>query len=135
MYKDEITIRVRYAETDQMGFVYYGKYAEYFEVARVESLRNLGVNYKQLESKGIWLPVLNYSIDFIKPATYDDELLIVTTIPVLPAARILFTYECRNNKDELICKAKTELVFLDASSKRPMRCPMEIQQKLSGYFA
>jgi acyl-CoA thioester hydrolase len=135
MYKDEITIRVRYAETDQMGFVYYGKYAEYFEVARVESLRNLGVNYKELESKGIWLPVLNYSIDFIKPATYDDELLIVTTIPVLPAARILFTYECRNNKDELICKAKTELVFLDASSKRPMRCPMEIQQKLSGYFA
>jgi acyl-CoA thioester hydrolase len=118
-----------------MGFVYYGKYAEYFEVARVESLRNLGVNYKELESKGIWLPVLNYSIDFIKPATYDDELLIVTTIPVLPAARIQFTYECRNNKDEQICKAKTELVFLDASSKRPMRCPMEIQQKLSGYFA
>jgi acyl-CoA thioester hydrolase len=135
MYKDEITIRVRYAETDQMGFVYYGKYAEYFEVARVESLRNLGVNYKELESKGIWLPVLNYSIDFIKPATYDDELLIVTTIPVLPAAHIQFTYECRNNKDEQICKAKTELVFLDASSKRPMRCPMEIQQKLSGYFA
>ncbi len=134
MYKSQVAIRVRYAETDQMGFVYYGKYAEYFEVARVECLRTLGVHYKSLEEKGIWLPVLNYHIDFLKPAKYDDELEIYTSILQLPTSRISFAYECRNASDELICKASTDLVFLHAETRKPMRCPKEITELLQIYF-
>ena len=88
MFNTETKIRVRYAETDRMGYVYYGNYATYFEVARVESLRTMGMTYKEMEDQGIILPVLEYYIKFIKPAFYDDLLTIKTTIPTLPTARI-----------------------------------------------
>ena len=80
MYTTEVKIRVRYAETDRMGYVYYGNYATYFEVARVESLRNLGFSYRSLEDEGILLPVLDFSIRYRRPAYYDDELTIKTII-------------------------------------------------------
>src|SRR6185295_1633646 len=102
MYITEIKIRVRYAETDQMGYVYYGNYAAYFEVARVETLRNLGFSYKKLEEEGIMLPVLSFSTRYNKPAFYDDELIIKVSIKELPMARIRFDYETYNEKDELI---------------------------------
>ena len=89
MYTTEIKIRVRYGETDRMGYAYYGNYAEYFEVARVEALRNLGFSYRKLEDEGIMLPVLLYSVKFMKPAYYDDELTIKVSIKELPAARIV----------------------------------------------
>jgi acyl-CoA thioester hydrolase len=88
MFVSEYKIRVRYAETDRMGYVYYGNYATYFEVARVEALRRLGVSYRQLEDSGILLPVLNYSVKFLKPVYYDEEIKIITAIPELPGARI-----------------------------------------------
>jgi len=134
MYTVSTNIRVRYSETDQMGFVYYGNYAQFFEVARVEALRSLGVRYKDLESSGIWLPVINYSIAYFKPAEYDDLLEIQTSIIELPSARIKFEYTCLNEEGQKICTAKTDLVFLDAAARKPMRCPKQILDSLRTYF-
>ncbi|MFN6379117.1 MAG: acyl-CoA thioesterase [Flavobacteriales bacterium] len=133
MYSSQISIRVRYAETDRMGYVYYGNYATYFEVARVEALRQLGVSYKSLEDRGILLPVADYSIKYILPAHYDDELIINTHIIALPTARIQFEYQTYRG-EQLLNTATTTLVFVDASSGRPVRCPEEILQELKKYF-
>ena len=89
-------LRVRYAETDRMGYVYYGNYATYFEVGRVEAMKSIGMSYKKLEDSGIMMPVLEYKIKYFKPAFYDDELTIVTSIKELPMARITFFYETYN---------------------------------------
>src|SRR5258706_4877260 len=102
MFVTEVKIRVRYGETDRMGYVYYGNYAQYFEVARVEALRSLGFSYRTLEDEGIILPVLNYSVKYIRPAFYDDELTIKVVIKEMPMARIRFDYEVYNEKKELI---------------------------------
>jgi acyl-CoA thioester hydrolase len=134
MYTTEIKIRVRYGETDQMGYAYYGNYAEYFEVARVEALRNLGFSYKKLEQEGIMLPVLSYSVKFIKPAYYDDELTIKVSIKDMPMARIHFTYEVYNEKDELTTVADTTLVFINRKSKKPCPAPEHFLSVLKKFF-
>ena len=134
MYQSEINIRVRYAETDQMGFCYYGNYAQYFEVARVEMLRNLGVSYKMLEDQGILLPVTDFSIKYIKPAYYDQNLTIKTFMRILPNVRIAFDYETFNESGELLNEARTELVFLKKETMRPSRAPDELILKLKPYF-
>ena len=123
-------IRVRYSETDQMGFVYYGNYAAYFEVARVEALRSLGVSYKLLEESGVLMPVKNFEIAYLKPAKYDEMIEIVTTIKEMPKSGILFEYESLNEKKEIINRAKTTLVFLDAARMRPIRVPQLIIEAL-----
>ena len=116
MFSSEVKIRVRYGETDRMGYVYYGNYAEYFEVARVEALRELGLNYKDVEDSGIMLPVYTFNIKYFKPAFYDDLLTIKTTIKEIPQARITFEYETYNEKKELLNKGETVLVFIDIKS-------------------
>ena len=98
MYTHKTNIRVRYSETDQMKYVYYGVYAQYFEVGRVELLRSLGISYKELENKGFALPVVNYNIDYKHPAFYDDELTIETTLKEIPTAKIIFQYKTWNQK-------------------------------------
>ena len=98
MYSFDSKIRVRYGETDQMSFVYYGVYAQYYEVGRVELLRSLGLSYKEIEAMGFALPVVNMNIKYMKPAFYDDELTIRTTIKELPSAKITFHYETLNEK-------------------------------------
>jgi acyl-CoA thioester hydrolase len=123
--------RVRYAETDRMGYVYYGNYATYFEVARVEALRQLGVTYKSLEDQGILLPVRNFSIEYKKPAHYDDVLDIHTTIQLQSPTTLLFEYTTKRG-DELLNTAQTTLVFVDAQSGRPMRCPEHIHDLIAG---
>ena len=112
MIEKSISVRVRYAETDRMGYVYYGNYAVYFEVARVEMLRELGLSYKQLEDSGIILPVMDYSIQFKKPAFYDDVLTIKTYIRKKPTARIVFDYETLNEDGILLNTAQVTLVFV-----------------------
>lgn len=134
MYTTEIKIRVRYGETDRMGYVYYGNYAEYFEVARVEALRNLGFSYRKLEDEGIMLPVLNYAVKYLKPAYYDDELTIKVTIPEIPMARIRFDYEIYNEKDELITVADTTLVFIDRTLNKPCPAPDDFTKALKKFF-
>ena len=123
-----ITLRVRYAETDRMGYVYYGNYATYFEIARVEWLRNLGIRYKDMEDQGIALPVAEYSIKYIKPAYYDQQLTIRTMVSELEGVRIRFQYETLNESEELINRAETTLVFINTSTQKPCPPPKELLQ-------
>lgn len=134
MIQSSVQIRVRYAETDRMGFVYYGNYSTYFEVARVEMLRNLGVSYKELEDSGISLPVLEYRIKYLKPAFYDQVLTVNTKIPVLPAARIRFEYETRNESGDLLNIAETTLVFMNSESLKPCAPPQFVIDKMKSHF-
>ena len=134
MFKSETKIRVRYAETDQMGYCYYGNYAQYFEVARVEALRSLGVTYKTMEENGIWLPVVDFSIKYLQPAYYDEELTILTNVVKEPTIRIFFTYETYNEKKEKINFGETSLVFLDKKLKKPVNCPKNLRENLKKYF-
>ena len=134
MFKSETKIRVRYAETDQMGYCYYGNYAQYFEVARVEALRSLGVTYKTMEENGIWLPVVDFNIKYLQPAYYDEELTILTNVVKEPTIRIFFTYETYNEKKEKINFGETSLVFLDKKLKKPVNCPKNLREKLKKYF-
>ena len=117
------TIRVRYAETDPMKYVYYGHYATYLEVARVELFRTLGIPYDDIEKQGIWLPVSEFSIKYLKPARYDQNLEIHTFIKKIPGVRIEFEYEIYNDSKEKITEAKTTLFFLDSQKNKVVKCP------------
>ena len=130
VYSFETKLRVRYGETDQMGFVYYGVYAQYYEVGRVELLRSLGISYRELEEKGFALPVVSFEINYKKAAYYDDELTIRTTIKELPSARIEFYYEAFNQKKELLNSGKVILVFVKTKNKKPCSAPEIVVNKL-----
>ena len=124
------TLRVRYGETDPMKYVYYGNYAEYLEVARVELFRELGIPYDEIENQGIWLPVSEFSIKYLKPGLYDEILEIHTYIKKLPGVRIEFEYEIYNSSNEKITEAKTTLFFLDAKKNKVVKCPDFLMQLL-----
>jgi len=126
MKQDQISLRVRYAETDQMGVVYHGNYAQYFEMGRVEWLRNQGVSYKELEQSGVMLPVVSLSMNYKKPAYYDDELTVVTKLKFLGGVKIEFDYEILNQHGELLTTANSVLVFVDMNSKRPISVPKDL---------
>ncbi|HEX6889158.1 MAG TPA: thioesterase family protein [Chryseolinea sp.] len=134
MYKSETTVRVRYGETDQMGYVYYGIYAMYYEVARVESLRQLGLTYKEIEAMGIIMPVLENRSRFLAPGRYDEELRIVTTLREKPSVRIKFEYEIFNSENTLIHQGETSLAFIDKLTNRPRRPPDAMQKVLEPFF-
>lgn len=119
MIKTETTLRVRYGETDQMGFVYYGNYAQYYEVGRVEAMRSLGFSYREMEEGGILMPVINLTINYKKPALYDDEVRIVTMVKEMPKVRITFDYECYNQKNDLLNTGSVTLVFIDKVRNKP----------------
>lgn len=134
MYKAETKVRVRYSETDQMGYCYYGNYAAFFEVARVEALRDLSMSYKQMEEDGIAMPVLEYHIKYFKPAFYDDEIRIETIITEMPQYRIYFNYKSYNAKNELINEAKTTLVFVNKTTGKPCMAPEHFLKALERFF-
>ncbi|MDG1719772.1 MAG: thioesterase family protein [Bacteroidia bacterium] len=119
-------IRIRYGETDQMGFCYYGNYAQFLEVARVETLRKLGISYKELEEKGILLPVRNYSIKYIAPAKYDDIIQINTEISDIKNSQIIFKYSIYLEQ-KLIATARTELVFVSKENYKPIKVPADFK--------
>ena len=127
---DEVQIRVRYGETDQMGIVYHGNYAQYFEIGRTEWLRKFGFTYKQMEEDGIMLPVISLSINFKKSARYDDLIKVKTQVVKKPTAKIEFEYEITNNADEILTTGTSVLVFLDVAKNRPTRCPDYILDQL-----
>lgn len=127
---NRFSFRVRYSETDKMGVVYHGNYAQYLEMGRVEWLRALGISYKSLEDSGVMLPVINMQVNFKKSAYYDDELTVITTIKNIPTVRISFEYEIVNQFDELLVTAETQLVFMDMERKRPIKCPDSILNAL-----
>lgn len=120
-------LRVRYGETDKMGYCYYGNYAQYFEVGRVEALRELGLSYKSLEDRGIGLPVRNYSVEFKNPARYDDEIQIITKVYPLDGLSLPFEYETLDLEGKVLNTASTELVFMNLQTGRPMRVPEDVQ--------
>ena len=124
------SLRVRYGETDPMKYVYYGNYAEYLEVARVELFRELGIPYNEIENQGIWLPVSEFSIKYLKPGLYEEILEIHTYIKKLPGVRIEFEYEIYNSSNEKITEAKTTLFFLDAKKNKVVKCPDFLMQLL-----
>lgn len=126
---NEISFHVRYAETDQMGYVYYGNYAQYLEMGRVAWLRSLGVSYKTMEEKGVMLPVVSMQIDFKKPALYDDLLTVKSTLKKIPSVKIEFDYEIYNDANELLVTANTVLAFIDMKTKRPVQCPDYVLEK------
>jgi len=122
--------RVRYSETDQMGYCYYGNYAQFLEIGRVEALRHLGFRYKDMEEQGILLPVLDFQIKYISPAKYDDLLTIETTIVAVEGTRIIFDYQIKNEMDFTIATASTTLVFVAKELMRPMKAPENIVKAL-----
>lgn len=134
MYEFSTSIRVRYAETDQMGFVYYGHYAAYYEVARVEALRSLGLTYRSLEEDGILMPVVENKSKYIRPARYDDLLRITVRIIELPQKRIKFNYEIFNESDALINVGETLLAFVDRESGKACAAPPDIVEVLKPFF-
>ena len=135
MYSHTTTLRVRYGETDQMGYVYYGHYAAYCEVARVEALRSLGMSYKQLEDEGFMLPVLEHHAIYHRPAYYDDLLSIQVQIRQMPTATIGFAYVFYNEAHEQLHTAETKLAFIRSSTKRPCRPPQLLLDRLTSHFS
>jgi acyl-CoA thioester hydrolase len=123
-------VKVRYAETDQMGVVHHGNYAQYLEIARIDWLTALGISYKLMEANGIMLPVFEIYFKFLKPATFDENLKIETRLKEKPGVKIAFEYSIFNEKEEVITTASTVLVFMDAKTKRPVKCPENILRKL-----
>ena len=132
MKKNTTKIRVRYSETDQMGVVYHGNYAQFFEIGRTEWLRNLGVTYKKMETTGIMLPVISLQCNFIKSALYDDVLTIDTIIKKTPMVKIEFDYEIKNQDNDLICTGNSILAFINMKTMKPTRCPKYLLEILEG---
>lgn len=126
----EFKVRVRYAETDQMGVVYHGNYAQYFEMGRVEWLRNLGLSYKFMEEKGIMLPVVSLSLNYKKPARYDDLLTVKTIFKKQESVKIEFDYEILNEERELLTTGNSVLVFVNMKTGRPVLPPDYVTEAL-----
>ncbi|MGB7842999.1 MAG: thioesterase family protein [Salinimicrobium sp.] len=123
-------VKVRYAETDQMGVVYHGNYAQYLEIARIDWLDALGISYKKMEDEGVMLPVYELNLRFKKSAKFDDQLKIETRLKEKPGVRIVFEYSIYNQHEELLTEAETTLIFMDIPKNKPIKCPQYILDKL-----
>ena len=126
MIKGNYKIRIRYADTDQMGYVYYGRYANFYEIARVELFRSLGFSYKDLEDNGVGMPVIEMKSKFLLPIKYDEEIKIITYIKEIPNLKITFTYKLFNSEDLIVNEAETILTFIDLKKMKPIRIPNEL---------
>ncbi len=135
MYSYSHHKRVRYAETDKMGYLYYGHYAKYYEIGRVETIRSLGMSYKSMEDDhGIMLPVLHLESRFLKPAYYDESIEIKSILNEMPNKMITFDHELYNEKQELINTARVKLFFVDMNKNARISCPEFLKNKLSPFF-
>ena len=135
MIKSESKLRVRYGETDQLGYVYYGVYAQYYEVGRVDAMRQLGFSYKDVEANGILMPVVEFIVNYKKPAFYDDEITIITYIKKKPEGlKIIFDYECYNSQKELLNTGKVTLVCVDKLTQKMVKLPNWFNKALSSFF-
>ena len=134
MFEHATKIRVRYGETDQMGYMYYGNYAEFYEVGRVEMLRSLGLTYSGMEESGIMMPVLELKCKYLKPALYDEEITINVIMDKMPGVKIHFRYELFNEKNELINLGETLLVFVNMANNRPCLPSAGFLDKLKPFF-
>ena len=135
MYSATTHIRVRYGETDQMGYLYYGYYALYYEVGRAESIRELGFTYRQLEEMGIMMPVVELNSQYFRPALYDDLITVKTILKELPdGPKIRFHSELYNEQEHLLNKGVTTLVFYDSNEKKKVNMPRLLMDRLEPFF-
>lgn len=135
MYTSETKIRVRYGETDQMGFLYYGNYALYYEVGRAEAIRQLGFTYRELEELGIHMPVVELNVQYFRPALYDDLITVKTILKVLPeSTKIQFHSELYNEQGVFLNRGVTTLVFYDPIEKKKVDMHPELRHRLEPYF-
>lgn len=135
MYEHSTTVRVRYAETDQMDIVYYGNYAQYFEVGRAECIRELGFTYKKMEEMGVRMPVVAMEARFLRPAHYDDLITIKTQLRELPKKHeISFYHEVYNERKKLLTTGKVVLFFIDRLTGKKINLPEEFREKLTSFF-
>lgn len=135
MYTTETQIRVHYALTDQMGMVYHGHYAQFYEIGRTESIRQIGFAYKDIEAMGIYTAVVDMHSKFLRPARYDDLLTIKTTLKDLHGGhKIVFHTEIYNQQDELLNTGVTTLYFIDAKTMKRCDMPLALKEKLASYF-
>ncbi|HEY9003690.1 MAG TPA: thioesterase family protein [Mucilaginibacter sp.] len=134
MFEYTTKVRVRYGETDQMGYMYYGNYAEFYEVGRVEMLRSLGMTYSGMEASGVMMPVLEMNCKYLKPALYDEEISIKVIMNKMPGVKIHFRYELYNPGGELINIGETSLVFVNMKTNRPCMAPQDFRDKLKPFF-
>jgi acyl-CoA thioester hydrolase len=134
MYVAETKIRVRYGETDQMGVVYHGNYALFFEIARTEALRQIDITYKELEQNGVMMPVVNLNINYKRPAKYDDLLTIKAYFRQAPTVKAVIDYEVFNEQQELLSTGESTLVFVDMATNKVTRCPDLLADKFAPYF-
>lgn len=135
MYEHSTTVRVRYAETDQMDIVYYGNYAQYFEVGRAECIRELGFTYKKMEEMGVRMPVVAMEARFLRPAHYDDLITIKTQLRELPVKQeICFYHEVYNERKKLLTTGKVVLFFMDRLTGKKTNLPDAFREKLTPFF-
>ena len=128
-----IKIKVRYCETDQMGLVHHGSYINYFEEARISWISNLGFSYSEMEKSGIILPVSKLNVSYLRPAYFEDDLVVNVELAELPTSRLIFNYTIKN-KDEVVITGTTVLAFLNKETKKPVRCPDYILEKVTPLF-
>ena len=135
MYLSETNVRVRYAETDRMGYLYHGNYATYFEIGRVEMIRSIGLSYKDLEDVvGVGMPVMSMETRYVRPALYDDLLTIKTTVKKMPVDTLRFTVEIFNQHGKLVSGGKVKLCFIDIATKKRVNCPEELLNRMKPHF-
>jgi acyl-CoA thioester hydrolase len=135
MYTFDTQVRVRYGETDQMGYLYYGNYALYYEIGRVETMRSLGLRYKDLEEKiGVMMPVISMQTRFVRPAHYDELLTIRTTIRQVPDTFITFYVEIFNEKNKLVNGGSVRLCFVNMKTNKTQPAPSFLLEPLFPYF-
>lgn len=134
MFVHSTKIRVRYAETDQMGYMYYGNYAQFYEVGRVEMLRSLGMTYRSMEEEGIMMPVLEMKTKYLKPALYDEEITVKVIMEKMPSVRIHFRYELFNENADMINIGETTLVFIDIKKNKPCMPSPNFLEKIKLFF-
>lgn len=135
MFTHKTQIRVHYALTDQMGVVYHGHYAQFYEIGRTDSLRSLGFTYKALEASGIILPVIDIHSKFLRPARYDDLITVVTTLRELPLHhKIVFHSEIYNEQNELLNVGDVTLYFMEANTMKRSEIPADLKEKLKRFF-
>lgn len=135
MFTHNTQIRVHYALTDQMGVVYHGHYAQFYEIGRTDSLRSLGFTYKSIEASGIILPVIDIHSKFLRPARYDDLITVVTTLRELPVHhKIVFHSEIYNEQNELLNVGDVTLYFMEAKTMKRSEIPADLKEKLKKFF-
>ncbi len=135
MFTYETQVRVRYGETDQMGYLYYGNYALYYEVGRAEMIRSLGLSYQEMEKKlGVMMPVMSLQMRFVRPALYDELVTIRTTLRELPTSTIMFHHELFNEKKKLLNGGSVKLCFVEMTTNKTVGAPPYLLDKLTPFF-